>query len=62
MDIDLKQLIKMIQIQLNTSYLGSGFMALFFTSLIKSQNVNLSVIARLFCVTIGKGAYFRDRK
>ena len=51
MHSNLKQLIKIIQVQLNASYLRSEFIALFLTSLIKSKSVNLADIAGLFSVT-----------
>lgn len=51
MQNNLKQLIKIIQVQLNASYLRSEFIATFLTSLIKSKSVNLSDIAGLFRVT-----------
>lgn len=51
MQSNLKQLIKIIQVQLNCSNLRSEFIALFLTSLIKSRSVNLSDIACMFKVT-----------
>lgn len=51
MHSNLKQLIKIIQVQLNTSNLRSEFIALFLTSLIKSKSVNLADIAGLFSMT-----------
>ena len=51
MQSNLKQLIKIIQVHLNTNKIRSEFIALFLTSLIKVRSVNLADIATLFKVT-----------
>jgi hypothetical protein len=48
---NLKQLIKIIQVHLNTNFVRSEFIAFFLTSLIKAKSVNLSDVATLFKIT-----------
>lgn len=51
MQSNLKQLIKIIQVQLNTNNCRSEFIARFLTSLIKSRSVNLADISSVFNIT-----------